>query len=209
MQEQKLPPWITWAREIQALAQTSDFYAENHFQQERYQRLKEIAAEIIAGYTGLPPAGLVKTFNRQNGYATPKIDVRGAVFQGEKILLVQEALDGGWTLPGGWVDVEDSPSGAVEREVREEAGFEVKAMQVIGVYDANRAGELALFHAFKLLFLCELVDGEARSSYETSAVGFFGQNEIPQPFSGERTAARHIEDAFRAYQNPDSPAVFD
>ena len=124
-------------------------------------------------------------------------------------MLVRERMDGGWTMPGGWADVGDIPSNAAEREVLEEAGFHVKANRVIGIYDANRTGPLELFHAFKIVFLCELIGGEARPSAETSEVMFFGQAEIPANYSGERTRPRHIRDAFFAFQNLDCPTVFD
>ena len=203
------PRWLEWAREIQALSQTGYHFSENEYQRERYQRLAEIAAEIIQEHSGLDTELLVDVFNAQIGYATPRVDVRGAVFQAGKLLLVRERADGGWTLPGGWADVGDVPSEAAEREVWEEAGFQFKARKVIGVYDANRVGPLEVFHAFKIVFLCELLGGEARSSNETSEVGFFGPHEIPEILSGERTRPRQILDAFSTLNNPSLPTVFD
>ena len=111
----KPPRWLEWAREIQALAQTGTHYAENEFQRERNHRLLEIAAEIIDEHAGLGAEPLVSIFDRQIGYATPRVDVRGAVFHEGKLLLVRERQDGGWTMPGGWADVGDRPSHAVER----------------------------------------------------------------------------------------------
>jgi len=201
--------WLEWAREIQALSQTGHQYAENEYQRERNLRLAEIAAEMISAHTDLASSELVKVFHDQIGYATPRVDVRGAVFRDGKLLMVRERMDGGWTLPGGWVDVGNTPSGAVEREVWEEAGFHVKASKVIGVYDANRVEPLELFHAFKLVFLCDLIDGQARGSHETSEVAFFGPEEIPEALSGERTQPRQIRDAFVAFRNPDCPTLFD
>jgi ADP-ribose pyrophosphatase YjhB (NUDIX family) len=204
-----VPRWLEWAREIQALAQTGSHYANNEYQSQRYRRLMEIAAEIISEHTGLDSTALGDIFHTQTGYATPRVDVRGAVFQDGKLLLVREVSDGGWTMPGGWADVGDVPSQAAEREVWEEAGFRVKARRVVGVYDANRFEPLDLFHAFKLVFLCDLITGEATPSLETSEVAFFGLDEIPQPLSGERTKPRFIQDAFALLQNPDLPTVFD
>lgn len=203
-----LPKWLAWAREIQALAQTGLHFAENHYQSERFTRLNEIAAEIISDNSGLDQSDLIEIYNEQIGYATPRVDVRGAVFQNGKLLLVRERIDGGWTMPGGWADVGDLPSEAAEREVLEESGFEVSAKKVIGVYDANRTGPLEVFHAFKIVFLCTILAGEARISSETSQVGFFGQDDIPEVLSGERTKMRHIEDAFRA-NSVDGPTIFD
>lgn len=205
----KPPRWLEWAREIQALAQTGYHYSENEYQRERYHRLTEIAAEIISEHSDLQFDPLLSTFNRQIGYATPRVDVRGAVLTDGKLLLVRERQDGGWTMPGGWADVGDVPSQAVEREVWEEAGLRVKARKVIGVYDANRVGPLEIFHAFKVVFLCELLGGQPRPSSETSEVAYFGPDEIPALLSGERTKPRHISDAFNTLMNPDCPTVFD
>ena len=203
------PRWLEWAREIQALSQTGYHYAGNEYERERYHRLTEIAAEIVSEHSDLDAAELKGIFSAQVGYATPRVDVRGAAFRDGRLLLVCERQDGGWTMPGGWADIGDVPSEAAEREVWEEAGFRVKARRVIGVYDANRTGPLELFHAFKIIFLCEILDGQARPSHETSAVAFFGPDEIPQALSGERTRPRHIQDAFAALQDPNLPTVFD
>ncbi len=206
--ESELPQWLNWAREIQAISQTGLHFAENDYQQQRFQRLSEISAEILGTYTNLDPVDMLEIFNDQIGYATPRVDVRGAAFQDGSLLLVRERVDGGWTMPGGWADVGDIPSAAVEREVLEEAGFEVKARKVIGIYDANRTGPLEIFHAFKIVFLCEIISGEPRPSYETSEVAFFSRDEIPQVLSGERTRQRHIHDAFVALSE-DRPTIFD
>ena len=209
MSDELAPRWLQWAREIQSLSQTGYHFAENDFQRERNHRLSEIAAEMISEYGHLDLQPLADTFHAQIGYATPRVDVRGAVFRDGKLLMVRERLDGGWTLPGGWADVGDRPSHAAEREVWEEAGFRVKARKVVGIYDANRVGPLELFHAFKIVFLCDLLDGEARPSNETSEVTFFGPDDIPDSLSGERTKPRHIQDAFTAIAHPDHSTVFD
>ena len=209
MTSPSVPRWLEWARQIQALSQTGYHYAENDYQRQRYQRLIEIAAEIINECAELEVAPLLDAFHAQIGYATPRIDVRAAIFQDSKLLLVRERQDGGWTMPGGWADVGDVPSEAAEREAWEEAGFHVKARRVIGVYAANRVGPLELFHAFKLVFLCDLIDGEPRPSAETSEVAFFGPDEIPVHLSVNRTYMRHIEDAFRVHGCPDLPTIFD
>ena len=203
------PRLLQWAREIQALAQTGYEYAGDEFQKDRCRRLMEIAAEMVSENSDLEFISIAGAFKEQLGYATPKVDVRAAVFDQGKLLLVREVEDGGWTMPGGWADVGDVPSEAAEREAWEETGFRVKARKVIGVYDANRIAPLQLFHAFKVVFLCDLLGGEARPSRETSEVGFFSREEIPPQLSGERTRARHIEDAFAALQDSSIPAVFD
>jgi ADP-ribose pyrophosphatase YjhB (NUDIX family) len=204
-----LPQWLIWAREIQALAQTGETYAENEWQSGRYQRLMEIAAEIVSEHVNLPVDPIIESFKLQPGYATPKVDVRGAVFRDGKMLLVREKMDGGWTMPGGWADVGDAPAAGAEREVWEESGFRVKATKVIGVYDANRVDPMQLYHAVKLVFLCEIVGGEAQTSNETTEVAFFAEDQIPAPLSGERTRPRQIEHAFAANRDPHWVTVFD
>lgn len=203
------PRWLEWAREIQGLAQTSTFYAENDYQLKRYQRLQEIAAEIISEHSNLRYDPLLEVLSLPQGYCTPRVDVRGAVFKQGKLLLVRERADGGWTLPGGWADVGDIPSESVEREVWEEAGFRVKAQKVVGIYDTNRFGTLELFHAYKIVFLCRLVGGDARPSDETSEVAFFSDHEIPKELSSERTKMRHIQDVFTCLNDPTIQTVFD
>lgn len=209
MTEMAPPRWLSWAREIQALSQTGYHYSENDYQRERYLRLTEIAAEIISEFSQLEYFPLIDAFHAQVGYATPRVDVRGAVFRNGKLLMVRERVDGGWTMPGGWADVGDVPSESAEREVWEETGFRVKASKIIGIYDGNRVEPLEVFHAYKIFFLCELLGGEASPSKETSEVAFFGADEIPGTLSGERTRPRHIQDAFAALADPDRPAVFD
>ncbi len=200
---------LDWLREMQALAQTECHYAQDDFQRARCHRLMDIVAEIVSQASGIDLPPLAQSFKDQIGYATPKVDVRAAIFRDHKLLLVRERIDGGWTMPGGWADVGDTPSKAAEREAWEEAGFHVHARKVVGVYDANRVNPIEFFHAFKIIFLCDILDGEARTSIETSEVDFFGQDEMPANFSGERTTARHVRDAFNAWRYPDCASVFD
>jgi ADP-ribose pyrophosphatase YjhB (NUDIX family) len=204
-----VPQWLEWAREIQAIAQTGSHYAENIYQLQRYQRLMEIAAEIVDNYSESNSSEIRLAFNTPKGYATPKVDVRGAVFMHNQLLLVREKADGGWTLPGGWADVGESPAQAAEREVWEETGFRVEAKKVIGIYDANRLGKLEFFHAYKIVFLCELISGNPTPSNETTEVAFFSKDEIPGNLSGERTKPRHLQDVFTNLDDPNHPTLFD
>ena len=203
------PKWLDWARRIQSLAQSGKTYALNDWQIERYDKLNEIAAEIVSQYSDLQQEFVLENFRIQTGYATPKIDVRGAVFREGKLLMVKESRDGGWTMPGGWADVGDYPAAAAEREVWEESGFRVKARKLVGVYDANRVKPMEFYHAFKLVFLCDIIGGKARTSNETSDVAFYSHEEVPENFAGERTRPRHIRDAFAALVDPAIPTVFD
>jgi ADP-ribose pyrophosphatase YjhB (NUDIX family) len=207
--ETDVPRWLEWAREIQALSQTGLYYSETEYHTQRYRRLMEITAEIVENHAGLPKQPVLENFLVQPGYATPKVDVRGAVVREGKILLVQERVDGCWTMPGGWADVGEYPAAMVAREVWEESGFEVEARKVIGVYDANRGGRhLQFYHAYKIVFLCEIVGGEARTSDETMAVDFFPFDDLP-PLSIERTGKRHLAEVLAHVNDMNRPAAFD
>lgn len=202
--------WLEWAREIQALCQTGLAFSQTDYDTERYRRLMEISAEIVHGYTGQEKKTLVENFMAQPGYATPKVDVRGAVLREGKILLVQERADQRWSMPGGWADVGDHPSEMVVREVFEESGFHVEPAKVVGVFDANRdgGGPLEFFHAYKVVFLCTLVGGEARPSDETLAVGFFDFDDLPE-LSLSRTNKRHLAEVLAHHRDTGRAAAFD
>jgi ADP-ribose pyrophosphatase YjhB (NUDIX family) len=209
MTETDLPRWLVWAREIQALSQTGLTFSESEYSTQRYRRLMEIAAEIVHSHTGLAKGPLLQNFAVQPGYATPKVDVRGAVVRDGRILFVQERSDERWCMPGGWADVGALPSEMVAREVWEESGFRVKARKIVGVYDANRSGTpIQFYHAYKVIFLCDIVGGEARPSNETLAVDFFEFDSLP-PLSSERTNERHLSDVLAHLRDPHRPAAFD
>ena len=201
--------WLEWAREIQALSQTGLTYSQNHYETARYERLMTIASEITAAHTGLDAQALCENFLSQPGYATPKVDVRGAMIREGKILLVQEKSDERWCMPGGWADVGDIPSEMVAREVVEESGLIVHPIRLIGVYDANRNGTpLSFFHAYKLVFLCEIVGGTPSGGDETLVAEFYDPGSLPA-LSIERTNHRHIADALSCWHDPALPAKFD
>jgi ADP-ribose pyrophosphatase YjhB (NUDIX family) len=209
MTETDIPIWLRWAREIQSLSQTGLTYASKGYDAQRYRRFMEIAAEIVQNYTNLDKKQLLDNFLAQPGYATPKIDVRGAVIQDGKILLVKERLDKRWCMPGGWADVGELPSQAMIREIREESGFEVVPRKMIGVYDANRgASPLEFYHAYKIVFLCDIVGGQARPSEETLAVDFFSFDNLP-PLSRFRTNDRHLAEVQAHIMDEIRPAAFD
>jgi 8-oxo-dGTP pyrophosphatase MutT (NUDIX family) len=203
------PDWLNWARTLQALAQTGLTYCENPFDRERYLKLQALAQEIFAQHTGVEAATLEQWFTVQPGYATPKVDVRGACFRDGRLLMVRERADGGWCLPGGWADVGDVPSEAAAREVIEETGFECVPRKVLGVFDANRGGEpFSAFHAYKLIFLCELTGGAAKPDHEILEVDFFDRDSQP-PLSGFRTTAAQFVECFAHLDDPQRPTAFD
>jgi ADP-ribose pyrophosphatase YjhB (NUDIX family) len=210
MEENESPKWLKWAREIQQLSQTGLAFAVTDYEKQRYKKLMEITAEMVEHHTELKSEEVVKVLMAQPGYATPKIDVRAAVIDDEeKILLVKEVMDKKWAMPGGWADVGDIPSEVAVRESKEESGYDVKPKKVIGVFDANRGGRLMeFFHAFKIIFLCDLVGGEAAISDETEDVAFFSFDDLP-PLSQNRTNMKHINEIKDHLKDDKRPAFFD
>jgi ADP-ribose pyrophosphatase YjhB (NUDIX family) len=148
-------------------------------------------------------------FRQEAGYATPKIDVRGVVFRDGDILMVRERSDGGWTLPGGWADVLDSPSVAVEREIREESGYEVRATKILAVLDRNRHPHPPqAFHVWKIFIRCELIGGAPSGSIETDGVAFFGRDALPE-LSTTRIVKTQLALMFAHLDDPLRPPEFD
>jgi ADP-ribose pyrophosphatase YjhB (NUDIX family) len=206
---EKPPDWIVWARQLQALAQTGLTYAQNPFDRQRYEKLETLAVEIFTTHTGQAATVVHQWFEVQPGYATPKVDVRGCAFRDGRVLMVRERQDGRWCLPGGWADVGDRPADATCREVREESGFTCEARKVIGVFDANRQGRpLPAFHAFKLIFLCEITGGQPQPDHEILEVGFFGRDALPE-LSPWRTTPDQLRECFAHLDDPARPTAFD
>lgn len=203
------PKWLEWVKKLQAIAQNGLTYTKNPFDIERYNSLHAIAAEIMATYSNVEPSYVLNLFKREVGYATPKVDVRGAVFRGDTLLLVREREDGCWTLPGGWADVGESPSEVVVREVYEESGYHTRAVKLLAVYDRNKHGHPPLVHhVYKLFFECELLSGCPSPSIETDEVGFFCENEIPE-LSLTRIMPAQVARLFEHYRHPGWSTDFD
>jgi ADP-ribose pyrophosphatase YjhB (NUDIX family) len=210
MNYQADPQWLTWTKRLQAIAQNGLTYARDPFDTERYEQLQQVAAEMMAAGTGIANSEKVlDLFRQEHGYATPKIEVRGAAFRDGEVLLVRERDDGGWTVPGGWADLGDPPSAMVAREVKEESGFDVVARKLAAVYDRNRHPHPpSPNHAYKMMFICELMGGEAKPSYETPEVAFFARNRLPT-LSIARITAYQMEQLFEHAAHPEWPTVFD
>lgn len=202
------PKWLELARELYSISQSGLTYCKNEYDLHSYRRIQEISAEIIADHSLLSRETVMQDFSMQAGYASPKIDVRGAVIKDGRILLVQEQADGRWAMPGGWADIGDVPSAMVAREVKEESGYDVRVIKVIGVYDANRLAPMEFFHAYKIIFLCELLGGESKISHETTAVGFFDINDLP-PLSIFRTNIGMLNEVYEHIKNPNRLTAFD
>jgi len=200
---------LEWSREIQALSQTGLTFSQTDYDVERYRRLSQLAAAMAAEASTLDHGVLEKIFLAQPGYATPKVDVRGAVIDDGKILLVQERMDERWCMPGGWADVGETPAEMVVREVWEESGFHVRPTKVIAVFDANRGGRpIEFFHAYKIIFACAITGGAARTSNETMALDFFSFDDLP-PLSTARTNEAHLAEVRAHVADKNRPAAFD
>jgi len=201
--------WLALAREIQALCQTGLAHSLSNYDTVRYKRLAEIAAEITAQNSNLRTEDLIENFLVHPGYATPKVDIRSVVLKDGNLLLVQEKQDRRWSLPGGWADVGDRPSEVAIREVREECGLIVKPLKVLGIYDANRIGHsLEFYHAYKIIFMCEYLEGTPQPSDETLAAAYFDIDQLPA-LSYHRTNNRHIADIKKHINDTERPADFE
>ena len=195
---ERRPQWLEWAVELQALAQAGLYYGHDKYDFERYERIREIAAEMLACQTDLPMEKIKDLFCSETGYQTPKLDTRAAIFQGEKILLVQEN-DLRWSLPGGWVDVDISVGENAVKEVREEAGLEVTADLVIAVQDRNRHNRpLSAYGICKIFVLCSVLGGSFQPNLETVDSGYFSLDSLPE-LSTEKVTEEQIKMCFDAY----------
>lgn len=193
-------------QKLNAIAQTGLTFSKDVFDTERYESLRHIATELMASRFDIDPETLHHV--TESGYATPKTDVRAFILRDGKLLMVREAEDGLWSLPGGWADVGDTPSTAVCREVAEETGLQVKATKLLGVWDRNLHGHPPLpWHVYKLIFLCEETGGSLAINHETTSLGFFDINELP-PLSLTRIVAEELEVSM-AIATSDRPTWFD
>jgi len=203
-----VPKLLEWARRLQAIAQTGVAYGNSSaHDRERYADIRRIAAEMLTSN------GDVTAIDRQlafeAGHATPKLDVRGAVFRDGAILLVRDPE--GWSLPGGWVDVGESPAEATEREVLEESGYATRAKKLIALQDRDRQGYPPhAWHIWKAIFLCELLDGDQRElGAETTATRFFERESLPEQLRVGTSTRALIERCYEHRENPEWPTDFD
>ncbi len=200
---------LAWARELEAIALNGFAFSRDVYDRDRYQKLRELAADMLAAELDISPARAREYWDGEHGYVTPKVDVRGGVFDGERVLLVRERSDGRWTLPGGWVDVNDAPSEAVAREIREESGYEARAVKLAALVDKNRHPHPpGVHHIYKLFFVCELTGGSPLASHETDAVAFFPVRALPELSTG-RVLAPQIVRLYEHSRNPALPTDFD
>ena len=203
--------WLQWAKKLQAIAQSGLTYAKDPFDIERYASVRRLAAEIMAAHSSGDPDYVQDLFAGEVGYATPKVDIRGVVMRGESMLLVKETEDSCWTLPGGWVDVGETPSEAVVREVYEESGYHTRAVRLLALWDRNKHDHPPFpYHVYKIYLQCEVLraDPDPLRSIETNEVGFFDEDAVPE-LSRTRVTPNQITRLFEYARNPNLPAGFD
>jgi ADP-ribose pyrophosphatase YjhB (NUDIX family) len=203
------PSLIELLRRVQAIAQNGLAFTSDPYDRERYEQLQRLVAAAFTSELAVPPAAAARFWEGEVGYATPKVEVRGAVFTEDRVLLVRERSDGRWTLPGGWVDVNDAPSEAVAREIHEESGFRARAVKLAALIDRRRHPHPPhVHHIYKLIFLCELLGGEAACSHETDAAAFYPVTALPELSLG-RILPQQIALLYRHHLQPTLPTEFD
>jgi ADP-ribose pyrophosphatase YjhB (NUDIX family) len=206
-----IPNWLSWARELQAVAQVGITFSHNPYDTERYEQMRDLAARMMAQHSGATAEVIAGLFRQEQGYMTPKVDVRGAVFRGNEVLLTQELIDGGrWTLPGGWADVGLTPSENAVREVREEAGLIVKTTKLAAAYDRDKSGHTKPypFHIYKLFFLCDVVGETEKKEGETGEARYFSIDALPE-LSTDRVLPWQLRRLYEHRLNPTLPTDYD
>lgn len=200
--------WLKWSRRIQTIAQAGLTYSTNAYDLERYLELKNLSLEILSDYTKLDTEKL-EELTIEEGYLTPKVDVRGVVFKDNKILMVKEKADQKWSIPGGWADIGLSPSEVVVKEIKEEAGYLVKPVRIIAVMDRKcHPHPPALFYAYKIILLCDLLGGEPKLNTEICDIDFFQRENLPE-LSQTRVTESQIKMFFEYLDKPDKETYFD
>lgn len=200
--------WLDWAVELQSLAQAGLYYGHDKYDRERYQRVRDIAAEMLASGSGASLDRVQELFCCETGYQTPKLDCRAVVIEDGKILLVREE-NGLWSIPGGWVDANLSVAENTVKEAKEEAGLDVRPERVIALHDKDRRNPPA--HAFKIckvFVLCSVLGGEFQPNLETTESGYFAPDALPE-LCTEKNTREQIEMCFEAYRTPDWKTALD
>lgn len=198
------------ARRLHALARTGLHFSADEYDRERYREIEGIAAKLLGAQAPPDLQQLRRVWECESGYVTPKVEVRGATFDASgRVLMVRERTDGRWTLPGGWADVNESPSQAVEKEIEQESGYVAAAIKLAALYDRSRHGHgPTLFHSWKAFFLCEIRAGEPRVSHETDAVEFFALDALP-PMSLGRCTPQQVHRMREHWIARELPTDFD
>lgn len=199
---------LDWAIELQSIAQGGLYYSKDKFDIERFERIREISAEMISLQSDIPLEKVKDLFCNEIGYQTPKLDTRAAIFKDNKILLVQEN-NGTWSLPGGWVDVDLSVKENTIKEVKEEAGLNVTADTIIAVQDREKHNlPVYAYKVCKVFVLCSLIDGEFKENIETIKSDYFSLDNLPL-LATEKNNEEQIKMCFEAYRSSNWITLFD
>ncbi|MFC5222742.1 NUDIX hydrolase N-terminal domain-containing protein [Bifidobacterium leontopitheci] len=191
--------WVDWIVELQSLAQAGLTYGTGRFDLERYERIRQISAEMMARIADMPPEKVAGLFCNETGYQTPKLDTRAAIFRDGRILLVRE-LDGRWSLPGGWCDVNVSVGENTAKEAREESGLDVRPVRIIAVQDRNRHNTPRYAYGVCKVFMeCEVLGGAFEANSETTESGWFAPGALPA-MAVEKSTAEQVALCFRAHE---------
>lgn len=200
---------VEFAIEIQSIAQAGLTYGNDKYDIERYMRLREISAEMVACKADLSLEKVKGLFCNEVGYQTPKVDTRAAIFKDKKILLVHEN-NGTWSLPGGWCDVNQSVAENTIKEVYEEAGLNISVDTLIAVQDRNKHNKpIYAYGVVKIFFLCSVIDGEFTPNIETTESRYFSLDEIPNNLANEKVNIEQINMCFDAKEAKDWITQFD
>ena len=201
--------WLKWAIEIQSLAQAGLKYTDNVYDIERYERLREISAEMINEKSNIGLEKVKDLFCNEKGYQTPKIDTRAAIFKNNKILLTHEN-NGTWSLPGGWCDVLESVKTNTIKEVKEETGLDVETVKIIAVQDRNKHNKpIYAYGVCKIFVLCNVIGGKFIENIETTGIEYFELNKLPQNLAKEKCNKEQIEMCFKAAKEVNWQTQFD
>ncbi len=201
--------WLEWATRLQSIAQAGLTFGENQYDLDRYQEIRDLSVEILHEYTDISYEKIKDLFASETGYQTPKVDIRASVFKNDRILMVREKIDGSWSLPGGWADVNSSVGESAARECLEEAGAEVRPKRIIAIQLANKHFNfLYPFTIYKVFVECELISNNFSENTETMEAGFFSIDSLP-PLSTERNTRKQIEMCFEAKQHDLFETIFD
>ncbi|MBN8193273.1 NUDIX hydrolase [Bacillus sp. NTK074B] len=201
--------WLEWAKRIQALSQSGLSFSNDVYDRERYEELRSISTEIMQEYTGLEMKKIKDLFTNEEGYQTPKVDVRGVVFKDNKILMVKEKIDDKWSLPGGFCDIGLSPGENIVKEIKEEAGYDASPVKLLAVLDLKKHPHPPQpYHYYKIFIQCRVTGGEGESGVETKGIGFFEEEHLPELSVGRNTESQ-IKMLFEFLRDPRKQTVFD
>lgn len=201
-------PWLEWIKQVHALSHWGLTYSKDPFDLERYEVLKALSVQMMADFSQMDKSRIEALFANEEGYITPKVDVRGVIFQDNQVLLVQEKRDKRWTIPGGWADIGLSPSEVAVKEVFEEAGLTVKPVKMLAMLDRKYFGKpVSPYHIYKVFIQCEILEGTPTGGLETLEARFFAEDQLPE-LSPYKVTPEQMTLLFQHNQDPNRPTDF-